>query len=176
MTDHTHIGESIGNARRHLAAHPDEGAYRDRPATAVIEAGLRCRVEAPDGTSVVTDMPTSVGGGDTAPTPGWLTRAGQAGCEATVIAMRAAELGVPLERVEVTVDSESDDRGLLGVDDSVPPGPYGVRIAVTITSAADPAALQEIVHWADRHSPTSDALRRAVPVTVEVRTPAGATP
>ena len=135
----------------------------------MIEDGLRCRVEHTEGAIVITDMPTGVGGGSSAPSPGWLARAALASCDATVIAMRAAELGIPLQSLEVTVDSESDDRGLLGMDDAVPAGPLSSRILVRIVAeGVDPQSLQELVEWADRHSPVSDAIRRAVPTTVEV--------
>jgi uncharacterized OsmC-like protein len=164
-----HIRQSIENAKQYLSEHPDEARYTDRPATAVMEDGLRCRVETPDGVVVVTDMPTSVGGAGSAPSPGWVARAAQASCDATLIAMRAAELGVPLQRLQVTVDSESDDRGLLGMDEAVPAGPLSSRIRVRIAAeGVEPARLRELVEWADRHSPVSDAVRRAVPTTVEV--------
>lgn len=168
------IGAAVQAARIYLTEHPEEARYRDTAATAVLEDGLVCRVEAPDGTTVVTDMPAGVGGTATAPSAGWLNRAGLAACEATVIAMRAAELGVPLERVEVTVDSESDDRGLLGAGHDIPAGPLSTHFAITITSSADADTLRELTEWADHHSPVSDGLRRAVPVTLEVRTAATA--
>jgi uncharacterized OsmC-like protein len=60
-------------------------------------------------------MSTGVGGAATAPSPGWLLRASHVACDATLIAMRAAEEGVELSRLEVAVDSESDDRGILGM-------------------------------------------------------------
>jgi uncharacterized OsmC-like protein len=86
-----------------------------------------------------------------------------------VIAMRAAELGIPLQGLEVIVDSESDDRGLLVMDDAVPAGPLSSRIRVRVRAeGVDPDRLQELVEWADHHSPVSDAIRRAVPTTVEV--------
>ena len=164
-----HIRESIENARQYLSEHPDEARYTDQSATAVIEDGLRCRVEHKDGAVLITDMPEGVGGEGSAPSPGWHARAAQASCDATVIAMRAAELGIPLQRLEVTVDSESDDRGLLGMDEAVPAGPLNCRIRVRITAAgADPERLRELVEWADHHSPVSDALRRAVPTTIEI--------
>jgi uncharacterized OsmC-like protein len=156
-----HIRQSIESARKYLSEHPDQARYTDRPATAVIEDGLRCRIEGLEG---VTDMPAAVGGGGSAPTPGWLARAAQASCDATVIAMRAAELGVQLQRLEVTVDSESDDRGLLGMDEAIPAGPLSSRIRVRIEAAGvDPEQLRDLVEWADRHSPVSDAVRREVP-------------
>ena len=164
-----HIRESIEKAKQYLGDHPDEARYTDQPATAVMEDGLRCRVEHATGAVMITDMPSGVGGEGSAPTPGWLARAAQASCDATVIAMRAAELGIPLQRLEVIVDSESDDRGLLGMDDAVPAGPLSSRIRVRVTAeGVDPERLRELVEWADHHSPVSDAIRRAVPTTVEV--------
>ena len=59
-------------------------------------------------------MPVGVGGEASAPTPGWYVRTGVASCTATVIALRAAELGLQLDRVEVEVRSRSDKRGMLG--------------------------------------------------------------
>jgi len=69
------IRESIEKAKQYLSEHPDEARYTDQAATAVIEDGLRCRVEHTEGAIVITDMPTGVGGGSSAPSPGWLARA-----------------------------------------------------------------------------------------------------
>ena len=138
--------------------------------TAVIEEGLRCRVEGPGGWSAVTDMPKALGGGAAAPTPGWLSRAAQASCLATVIMMRAAREGIALSKLEVVVHSESDSRGLLGMDDSVPAGPLTSRAAVRIAAAGvGPERLREIVRLADSHSPVSDAIGRAVPRRVDIQ-------
>lgn len=177
MTTSNHIGRSIEIARNYLAEHPEEARYTDSVASAVVENGLRCRVEGPGGAIIYTDMPAGVGGESTAPSPGWFTRAGQASCEATLISMRAAELGIPLQRVEVVVDSESDDRGILATDDEVPAGPLSSRTRVRIMAdGVDPRVLHELVEWADRYSPISDAMRRAVPMSVEVEEFAGGEP
>ena len=109
------IRAAIESAGRYLTEHPAEARYTDSAATVVMESGLRFRAEFPGGT-VSTDMPASVGGAGSAPSPGWLWRASLAACEATLIKMRAAALGVAVERLEVTVDSESDDRGILGLE------------------------------------------------------------
>jgi uncharacterized OsmC-like protein len=164
-----HIRQSIGQVAKHFAEHPQDALSQDKPAVAVLEAGLRCRAEGPNGATLFSDMPPPLGGGGSAPSPGWLLRAALANCDATVIAMRAAQLGIVLKTLEVTVASESDDRGVVGVFDSVPPGPLSVQVRVRI--AADDASakeLRELVHWAEKHSPVSDAVRRAVPVTTEV--------
>jgi organic hydroperoxide reductase OsmC/OhrA len=86
-----------------------------------------------------------------------------------VIVMRAAELGIPLQHLEVTVDSESDDRGLLGLDDEVPAGVLRSQVRVQIVAEGiAPERLRKLVEWAERHSPVADAIRRAVPTTLEV--------
>jgi uncharacterized OsmC-like protein len=53
-----------------------------------------------------------MGGAAAGPNPGWLLRSALASCSATVIAMRAASLGMALESLEVTVETDSDLRGL----------------------------------------------------------------
>lgn len=174
MTDAAHIGRSILGARAHLAENPAKARSTDSAATAVLAEGLLCRIEGPNGASIVTDMPRGVGGNASAPSPGWYLRAAHAACDATAIAMRAAELGIPLRRVEVVVDSTSDSRGVLGGDDSVPAGPLGTRIAIRIDAGeVDESVVREVVEWADRHSYVSEALRRSIPLDVHVETTAG---
>jgi uncharacterized OsmC-like protein len=89
----------------------------------------------------------------------------------TLIAMRAAMLGIVLDTLEVTVDSVSDDRGLLGIDEEVPAGPLRGRVSVRLTaSGVDAATLDGVAHWGVKHCPVCDALERAIPVTTEVAT------
>ena len=161
------IRSAIEGATEYLTEHPGEARYTDSAATATLVDGLRVNVKGPDGEELTTDMPTSVGGGGQTPGPGWLFRAALATCEATLIAMRAAALGVDLSALEVAVDSESDDRGILGIDDAIPAGPLSIRVRVRV-EGSDQGRLHEIVEWALRHCPVDDAARRAVPVTVEI--------
>jgi len=44
-----------------------------------------------------------------------------------------------------------------------------MRVRVRIAAdGASPEQLHELVHWAEAHSPVSDAVRRAVPCTTEI--------
>ena len=158
------IGEALSGAVAYVTAHPDEARYTDSAATAILSEGLAVTVTGPDGVVIRTDMPNSVGGHGTGPSPGWLLRAAQASCLATLIAMRAAQLGLEHGPIEVVVDSESDDRGILGIDESVPAGPLSSRARVKVDVAG--GSREEIVSWADDHCPVQDAVRRAVPSTV----------
>lgn len=162
------IREAVQNAIGYLTEHPDDAKSTDSVATATIEEGLRCRVQGPDGAEVYTDMVASVGGANSAPSPGWLLRAATASCVATLIAMKAALDGVELSDVEVTVDSQSDDLGILGIDDGVPAGPLSVSVRVKVSSdGTDPEVLRELVSWAHDHCPLCDVTKRAVPITLE---------
>ena len=112
MTDA--IRTAIQGASAYLTEHPGEARYTDSLATARIESGLRIRVTGPEAEELVTDMPAAVGGGASAPSPGWFLRAALAACVTSLAAMRAAQLGIDGFGCEVDVDSESDDRGILG--------------------------------------------------------------
>jgi len=85
--------------------------------------------------------------------------------------MEAAHDGVELTGLEVTVDSESDFRGILGVDDPVRPGPLAVRVRIQLASSnASQDQLREIVERAETHSPVRDALARVLPMATEIVT------
>ena len=165
MTDA--IRAAIEGASVYLAEHPDEARYTDSLATAHVEEGLRIRVNGPGGEILTTDMPGAVGGGSAAPSPGWFLRAAVAACVTSLAVMRAAQLGIEGFTCEVEVDSESDDRGILGLDASVPGGPFSMRIGVRSTGALSDR-LEEIAHWAVEHCPVSDAVRRAVPLSIDL--------
>ena len=163
------IRSAIEGATSWVREHPDEARYSDSPATARLEAGLRVQVTGPDGASLTTDMPSAVGGGGSAFSPGWAYRAAVAACVLSLATMRAAQLGVLGFSCEVEVDSESDDRGILGIDEGVPAGPLAVRIGFRMHAAsADRATLEEVANWAVAHCPVSEAIGRSVPVTVEI--------
>jgi uncharacterized OsmC-like protein len=165
------IQDALRRASEYLGAHPDEARSTDSAAVATLVEGLIVRVTGPSGETITTDMVRSVGGTASAPSPGWLLRAAESSCVVTLIAMRAAMLGVALESVEVTVDSESDDRGLLGIDPDVPAGPLRGRVSVRLAAAGvDASTLEEIARWGVKHCPVCDALERSVPISIEVAT------
>ena len=87
-------------------------------------------------------------------------RAGLAACIATMIATRAAQLGITLDLLEVTILSEVDYRGVLGLDDSVIPAMTNLRPEIKISAAGVPqAVLSEIVRWGEEHSPVARTIK-----------------
>ena len=137
-----------------IAAEPARARAKYAPATAVLDSGLRCRVTGPSGERIETDMPAALGGGGAAPNPGWFFRASLAACCSTVIAAQAARLGINLTKLEVTVEGEGDNRGMLGLDDSISAGHSALRTNVRIgAQGATSEQLKELVQWASAHSP-----------------------
>lgn len=162
------IREAIDKLASVFAANPEKAKVKNTMATAKLTSGLKCEVTGPGNERVLTDMPPGVGGEGTAPNPSWLLRSGMASCTATVIAMRAAKLGINLKTLEVTVESQSDQRGMLGLDDKVSAGLGAFRMKVRIAGDAQPEALKELVEWSEAHSPVGCTVRNAPDCAMDV--------
>ena len=169
MSTQSHIRESMQGVIEYYTQNPDKALSQDKEAVAVVEEGLRVRATGPDGQTLVCDMPKGLGGGAAAPSPGWMMRAALANCEAVMIALRAAQLGVELTTLEVRVGSVSDDRGMLGMDDSKPAGPMSMTISIRISAErVSSEKLHEIIEWAEKHSPVGESLGRVIPTEYAV--------
>ena len=160
--------DALQRARQAFLERPGVARKAGAPATAVWRDGLRCDISGPLGENASTDMPRAIGGEASAPNPSWLLRASMASCTATMIAMRAAMLGIELKSLEVSVDSEADARGLVGIE-GVSTALCGMRMSIKI--AADDATeeqLRELAEAAESTSPVSCTLRERPPIAVEI--------
>jgi uncharacterized OsmC-like protein len=163
------IRAALENVSAAISADPAKARSKNAPATARLTAGLQCEVSGPYNERLITDMPPAMGGTASGPNPGWLLRGALASCTVTVIAMRAAKLGVTLSNLEITVESDSDNRGMLGLDENVSAGLAAVRMKVKISApSASPETLREIVEWADAHSPVGCTMRQAPGCSLDI--------
>ena len=167
------IAAAVRRVESVLQRRPTTGVHDDAPAAARWQSRLRVIAVHGNGTQVLTDMPTELGGSGDAVTPGWLFRAGLASCLATCIAMDAAAEGIELASLEVLASSRSDLRGLLGMADStgapVGAGPSEIQLRVRIAAAGvSPERLRLLVEESNRCSPVSAAAREAVPVALRI--------
>ena len=164
------VREAIEHLSAAISSDPMKARPKNVPATARLTEGLRCELSGPYNERLVTDMAPAMGGTASGPNPGWLLRGAIASCTATVIAMRAAKLGVALSNLEVTVETDSDLRGILGLDENVSAGHGPVRMKVKIGApTASPEVLREIVTWADRHSPVTCTVRQAPQCSLDIQ-------
>jgi uncharacterized OsmC-like protein len=164
----TTIRDSIVNVEEHYKTNPEPGPKTDTPATAIIENGLKCRITSPDGRSIYTDMPEAVGGSNTANSPGWTSRAAIASCDATLLAMRAARVGINLNSIEVRVEAASDGRGMF-LDEGISPGSTQTNIFFEIgANDSSREQIQELVDWVVEHSPVGTDLGEPVNVVIDL--------
>ena len=160
--------EALERLQRLFLERPSAARKATSSATAVWRGGLRCEISGSAGEKAVTDMPGSMGGEGTGPNPGWLFRASMASCTATAIAARAALQGIELREIEVSMHSEFDARGAVGIT-GVPTSLDHMRMTIRIgADNASEAQLRELAALAEKLSTVSSTLRERPPVAVEV--------
>jgi uncharacterized OsmC-like protein len=90
-----------------------------------------------------------------------------AGCVTTTTVLHAAARGIEIESLSTRLVGEIDLQGLLALAD-VPAGYRGIRIEMDIKAKnASDAQLDELLRFAQDHSPVCNTVCRPVPVTVE---------
>jgi uncharacterized OsmC-like protein len=119
-----------------------------------------------------------IGGSGDQVSPGWLVRAGVAACAATTIAGIAAERGIALAGVDVSVTSRSDARGYLGLREPdgapVDPGPRDVAMHVKVRApGVTEDALRDLVAAAQQRAPMTRMLEKAHDMTTTIEVEAG---
>ncbi|MGD9695532.1 MAG: OsmC family protein [Thermoleophilia bacterium] len=139
-------------------------------ASTALEDGLLCSTTV-RGHTVESDEPRSLGGSDAAQSPVELFMSSLATCQAVTYRVWAAELGIALDRIEVTAEGALDLRGFLGVDDDAAAGFAGVRLSVVLRGPESAERYRQLARAVDRHCPVLDSLARPVPVERVVRLP-----
>jgi uncharacterized OsmC-like protein len=160
--------ESLERVRQIFLDRPSAAKKANASATAVWRDGLRCDISGPAGEKASSDMPAPMGGEGSAPNPGWLLRASMAACTATSIAIRAARLGVELKSLEVSVESESDARGFVGID-GTSTAMSDMRMSIKIgADNVSEQELREIAEGGNALSAVGCTLQERPPVTLGI--------
>jgi uncharacterized OsmC-like protein len=90
-----------------------------------------------------------------------------AGCVTTTTVLHAAARGIEIESLSTTLVGDIDLQGLLALGD-VPAGYRGIRIEMEIKAKnASDADLDDLLQFAQAHSPVCNTVCRPVPVVVE---------
>ena len=90
-----------------------------------------------------------------------------AGCVTTTTVLHAAARGIEIESLSTKLVGEIDLQGLLAIGD-VPAGYQGIRIEMDIKAKnASDADLDDLLQFAQAHSPVCNTICRPVPVVVE---------
>jgi uncharacterized OsmC-like protein len=165
------ISAALDRVENAVMKHPSLGIDTDRSVTTLTD-GLRCTSH--EGAwRLETDLPDTLGGGGSGPTPGVLGRAALGSCLAMGYQLRAARLGVELKSVTVEIEADSDVVGMLSTDASARPGYSEVRYHVTIESSHPEADVLRVLDEGDALSPYRDVFSAETPMkrTVSIRLP-----
>ncbi len=100
------IAEALKRLNGTLARRSDFGRHTASSVTMLVD-GLRCSTEAGEWT-IESDLKPALGGDGSAPTPTALVSAALGACLAMCYQLRAAEHGVDLTSVRVTVETDSE--------------------------------------------------------------------
>ena len=163
------IRSSMEKTISYLKANPEKAINKGKAATAVLENGLKVRTTGPKDQMIVSDIPSALGGGESAPAPGWFMQAALAACYASGIALKAAQENIELSTLEVSIDAESDARGFFGFDETIKAGPLNVKASVLIgAKGVEEVKLRDLVKQVYKYSWVGNAVRRSVPIKTEV--------
>ena len=139
-----------------------------KKATARMVDGLKIEVQEGE-FKLISDMPEVLGGSNAGPSAGAFARMSLGACLVQGYAMWLSRMDVPFDEIDVEVEGDLDQAGMLGVNDEAPPGHESLRVKVNITSKAPQAEIERVLELADRHSPVLHLIAQPVPVTRELK-------
>ena len=158
---------------------PIRQRYRDDPAGAVevlrvrgaggdLADPLHCVValESAPGALLRAGAHPAVGGDGDVPCSGELLLAALAACQETTMRMVAANMGVDLEKLEISVEGDWDPRGTLAMGKEFPIGITAVRVHTHVVVRGDEREerAQRLLRSAERYCVVLSKLQAGVPV------------
>lgn len=91
-----------------------------------------------------------------------------AGCVTTTTVLHAAARGITIFELSTELTGEIDVQGLLGLDEAVSPGYRQIEIKMHIVADCSDEELEDLLGFAQAHSPVCTTVCRPVPVTIEL--------
>ena len=90
-----------------------------------------------------------------------------AGCVRTTFVLHAMARGIHIRDLSTELAGDIDLQGLLGIDESVPPGYEQIRIRMHVEADCSEKDLEDLMTYAQQHSPVCNTVCRPVPVVIE---------
>ena len=90
-----------------------------------------------------------------------------AGCVTTTTVLHAAARGIQIRRLSTELVGNIDVQGLLALDDSVPVGYESITIRMDIEADASDEEIDDLIAFAEGHSPVCNTVCKPVPVSIE---------
>jgi uncharacterized OsmC-like protein len=89
-----------------------------------------------------------------------------AGCVTTTTVLHAAARGIAIESLSTELEGDIDLQGLLALDPNVAAGYESIRIRMDIKADCSDEDLDDLLRFAQQHSPVCNTVCRPVPVTI----------
>jgi uncharacterized OsmC-like protein len=90
-----------------------------------------------------------------------------AGCVTTTTVLHATARGIRIESISTELEGNIDLQGLLDLDPNVPVGYEQIKIRMDIQADCSDEELDDLLKFAENHSPVCNTVCRPVPVTLE---------
>lgn len=90
-----------------------------------------------------------------------------AGCVTTTFVLHAMARGITIHRMSTELKGDIDLQGLLGLDESVPAGYRQIDIRMHVDADCSDEELDDLLAYAQQHSPVCNTVCRPVPVVIE---------
>ena len=90
-----------------------------------------------------------------------------AGCVTTTFILHAMARGIAVRELSTELEGDIDLQGLLGLDDGVPAGYEQIRIHMRVKADCSEQELDDLLAYAQQHSPVCNTVCRPVPVVIE---------
>ncbi len=90
-----------------------------------------------------------------------------AGCVTTTFVLHAMARGITIRELSTELKGNIDLQGLLGLDDSVPAGYEQINIQMRVKADCTDKELDDLLSYAQQHSPVCNTVCRPVPVMIE---------
>jgi uncharacterized OsmC-like protein len=116
--------------------------------------------------TLLADEPESLLGTDRGANPVEHLLHALASCVTTSMVYHAAARGIPVERVESTLEGDLDLRGFLGLAPNVRKGYQGIRLKIRIKADISDEQFQELISLGPNFSPVYDSVTNGVPIAV----------
>ena len=112
----------------------------------------------------------AVGGDDDVPCSGDLLLGALAACQEVTLRMVAANMGIAITALEITVEADWDARGTLAMGREFPVGIRKIRCSTDVTIADDERGerAERLLRSAERYCVVLDTLRSGVDVDAEI--------
>ena len=165
MTTPSEIKAAMDRVASVLEARPSQGRATNSAESQVVQ-GLKCECHVGE-FSFTADAKATMGGEDSAPSPGGYARAAVASCLAMGYAAIFARRELAVTSIKVRVETDSDSRGAVCLDPDLA-GFHALRYSVAVESSANTDDIRDAIEAADRCSAVLQSFIRPVPVEREI--------